>query len=118
MRIVLPQSQQRFRLLLSSEDDASSAANSDASLGNMVADYVEVGPDVDGDGTPNACDTDDDGDGVLDVDDSDPVDPRQLFFTEACFLQVVQDPEAPPHPPAQCVHVCVCLLYTSPSPRD
>jgi len=37
LRIVLPQSQQRFRLLVSSEDDASSAANSDAAQREQIA---------------------------------------------------------------------------------
>jgi len=37
LRIVLPQSEQRFRLLLSSEDDASSAANTDAAQREQIA---------------------------------------------------------------------------------
>lgn len=37
LRAVLPQSQQRFRLLLSSEDDASNAANSDAAQREQIA---------------------------------------------------------------------------------
>jgi len=37
LRIVLPQSQQRFRLLVSSEDDASSAANTDAAQREQIA---------------------------------------------------------------------------------
>ncbi len=37
LRIVLPQSQQRFRLLVSSEDEASSAANSDAAQREQIA---------------------------------------------------------------------------------
>ncbi len=37
LRVVLPQSQQRFRLLVSNEDDASSAANSDAAEREQIA---------------------------------------------------------------------------------
>lgn len=37
LRVVLPQSQQRFRLLLSNEDEASSAANSDAAQREQIA---------------------------------------------------------------------------------
>ncbi len=37
LRIVLPQSQQRFRLLVSNEDEASSAANSDAAQRERIA---------------------------------------------------------------------------------
>lgn len=37
LRIVLPEAQQRFRLLLSSEDDASNAANSDAAQREQIA---------------------------------------------------------------------------------
>jgi len=37
LRIVLPQSQQRFRVLVSSEDDASNAANTDAAQREQIA---------------------------------------------------------------------------------
>ncbi|MCK0158746.1 hypothetical protein MWU65_16255, partial [Cellulophaga sp. F20128] len=45
---------------------------------NVCADAtvnITIDTDTDGDGTPNSTDTDDDNDGVLDGDDTDPLDP-------------------------------------------